>query len=82
MNHIATGFLLFHDGELSHNSLIEKLKLISLEWKASELKGVEEEDNTLNRINDACDYLKKFLKVYPGFSREDLQCLPNVSASS
>ncbi len=77
-DHIKPRSLLFHDGEHSHKAIVKDLELVSLVWNTSELKGLKDEDNPLDRINDACAFLRKFLRAHSGFNRDDLQCLLNL----
>ena len=62
--HIERNSVLIHDGEKSHNALIQNLELKSEKHPTSKLKGLEDKDNPLNKINKHCDRLKRFLNSH------------------
>lgn len=72
-NHIKEGSIIVHDGEKSHNYLIEKLNLNSVVYKTNETKGLKDEDNPLDPINDLHSYAKRFFKNHGAYDREFLQ---------
>jgi len=76
--HIEPGSTLRHDREHSHRTLVEELGLTSESWSSSELKGVSDEDNPLDPINEVCAMLKRFLRSHSGFTRGDLQDYLNL----
>ena len=76
--HIKKGSTLIHDGELSHNSLIEKLELKSEVHTTEETSGLKDKDNPLKPINDVIRALKTFLNSHKGFNREHLQNYLNL----
>lgn len=78
INHIEKGSTLIHDEEKSHNILVEELNLKSITYNSKDLKGVEDKDNPLRKINHQCDLLKQFLNAHSGFDREDLQDYLNL----
>lgn len=78
INHIEKGSVLIHDEEKSHNILINELNLKNLAYNSAELKGLEDKDNPLRKINHQCDLLKQFLNAHSGFDREDLQDYLNL----
>ena len=62
----------------ANNDLIEKLSLKNITYNSSELKGLDDKDNPLRKINHQCDLLKKFLNSHSGFDRENLQNYLNL----
>ena len=73
LNHIEPGSTLIHDDEKSHKVLVNKLKLIDKSYKSKKLKNLTDKENPLDKINNQCDLLKKFLYSHSGFDRDDLQ---------
>ena len=47
-------------------------------YKSKDLKNLEDEENPLDPINQACRRLKDFLNAYRGFNRCDIQGLINL----
>lgn len=78
ISHIEKGSTLIHDGELSHNSLIEALELKSIVHSTAETKGLKDKDNPLKPINDVIRALKTFLNSHKGFDRDNLQDYLNL----
>ena len=78
IEHIEKNSTLIHDEEKSHNILIEELSLKNIAYNSSELKGLDDKDNPLRKINHQCDLLKKFLNSHSGFDRENLQNYLNL----
>ena len=79
-SHIKSGSTLFHDMDNSHSELIEKPGLNSIEYDSSTLKGLDDEENPLDPVNNIHDLLKRFLHAHSGFSRSDLQGYLNLFA--
>ena len=52
--------------------LISRLGLTDESYDSRSLKGIPDKDNSLDRVNDLCDLLQRFLSSYAGFMREDL----------
>lgn len=77
-SHIEPKSTLVHDKEKSHKMLVKKLELESEEYDSSSLKGIEDKDNPLNRVNQLCRLLKNFLRSHSGFLRDDLQPMLNL----
>lgn len=50
--HIEEGATLIHDGEVSHNVLVDQLLLKSFIYSSKELKGLKDKDNPLDKINN------------------------------
>ena len=73
LNHIAPGSTLVHDKESTHKKLVRKLSLISEEYAASELKGLEDFENPLDPVNHLHYLIKRFLYAHSGFDRKELQ---------
>lgn len=76
--HIAPGSTLVHDKGTAHKKLISELHLISQEYLAKDLKGLNDSENPLDPINDTHDKLKKFLNAHSGFNRDRLQDYLNL----
>lgn len=77
-SHIKPGSLLIHDGEGSHDLLVEKLELISEVHKTAETKGLPDDKNPLGEVNRMCALLKRFLGSHSGFTRSELQGYLNL----
>ena len=71
--HITPGSTLVHDGDNSHRGLIESLGLESEVHPTSETKGLGDNENPMDPINDVHDKLKRFLRSHGGYARRDLQ---------
>ncbi len=71
--HIPKEATLIHDGERSHNILIEKLALKSEVHSTEETKGMPDGVNPMNEINTVHRYLKRFLSRHDGFDTDELQ---------
>ena len=77
-SHIREGSHLIHDKEESHSTLISRLGLTDETYDSRSLKGIPDKDNPLDRVNDLCDLLQRFLSSHSGFMREDLQDYLNL----
>ena len=77
-NHIEHGSNLTHDEEKAHNILVEMLGLSSRTFNAKALKGIKDDDNPLDKINEKCRLLKRFLYAHSGFDRSCLQDYLNL----
>lgn len=75
---IKPGSTLIHDIEKSHNALIEDLGLESIVFDARQLMNIPDSENPLNRVNQYCRMLKRFLNAHSGFIRKDLQDYLNL----
>ena len=64
---------MIHDDENSHTELVKELKLTETVYSSDELKGLEDTENPLDRINNLHSLLKIFLDSHSGFLRKDLQ---------
>ena len=71
--HIEEGSHLIHDGEHSHNVLVERLHLSETVYQTAITKQLKDEDNPLDRINDFHSLCKRFMRAHGGFNRDDLQ---------
>lgn len=58
--------------------LITNLKLVDETYDAAELKGLPDEDNPLNRVNEVHARLKNFLYAHNSFDRDSLQGYLNL----
>ena len=72
-SHIEPGSTIVHDMEKSHKVLVSRLGLKSEAHNSKLLKGIPDDKNPLNRVNQTCFLLKSFLRSHSGFDREDLQ---------
>lgn len=72
-DHIKEKSHLIHDDENSHTELVKELKLTEIVYSSDELKGLEDTENPLDRINNIHSLLKIFLDSHSGFLRKDLQ---------
>jgi transposase-like protein len=79
-SHIEPGSTLIHDKESAHKKLVEQLSLQSVVYASSDLKGLADEDNPMNPVNQVHHILKKFLNAHSGFLRSDLQNYLNLFA--
>ena len=77
-DHIAPGSTLVHDNGKAHGMLITNLKLVDEAYDAAELKGLPDEDNPLNRVNEVHARLKNFLYAHNSFDRDSLQGYLNL----
>lgn len=71
--HIKEGSVLIHDGEPSHNRLVDDLALKSIIHTSSETKGLKDKDNPLDPINDLHDKLQRFMTAHGGYDRSNIQ---------
>jgi transposase-like protein len=78
--HIAYGSTLVHDKGVAHKKLISALNLTNREYRAKDLKGLNDCDNPLDPVNDLHDSLKKFLNAHSGFNRERMPDYLNLFA--
>lgn len=76
--HIAEGSTLIHDEEQAHKKLVTQLQLVSEAYNSKVLKGLSDQENPLNRINEVHARLKDFLNAHSGFIRDDLQDYLNL----
>ena len=76
--HIAELSTLVHDGEQSHNSVIDALALRSEVHASAETKGLKDRENPMDPINDVHDKMEKFMKAHPGYDRSRLQDWMNL----
>lgn len=80
LTHIARGSTLVHDKESTHKKLVRKLSLISEEYSAKELRGLEDFENPLDPVNHLHYLIKRFLYAHSGFERSELQGYLNLYA--
>ena len=71
--HIKEESTLIHDGEHSHNRLVDDLALKSIVYKSEETKGLKDKDNPLDSINDLHDKLQRFMMAHGGYDRSNIQ---------
>ena len=72
-DHIASGSVLIHDGDSSHNRLVKALELKSVVHLSAETKDLSDKENPMYPVNHAHAILKHFLNAHGGFDRNDLQ---------
>ena len=77
-DHIRKRSTLIHDGDASHNELVNSLRLKQEIHYSADTKGLDDTDNPLDRINDVHSLLKIFLDSHSGFLREYLQDYLNL----
>ena len=70
--HIKDESLLIHDGEPTHNCLIDEYALKSEVHPTKETKGLKDKENPLDPINNYHSLFKKFMKSHGGYSRNDI----------
>ena len=71
--HIKEESTLIHDGEPSHNRLVDDLALKSIVYKSEETKGLKDKNNPLDPINDLHDKLQRFMMAHGGYDRSNIQ---------
>ena len=71
--HIKMESTLIHDGEKSHNKLIDELLLKSIVHYSNGKKKKDDKVNPLDPINDLHDKLKRFMRNHGGYDRSHLQ---------
>lgn len=77
-SHIKEGSHLIHDKEKCHSALVKKLNLSEESYDSRTLKGIPDEDNPLDRVNELCNLLQRFLSSHSGFMRDELQDYLNL----
>jgi hypothetical protein len=60
---------LIHDRENAHRKLVEALDLKSQAYRSSELKGLPDKGNPLERVNRIHYYIKQFFRAHTSFDR-------------
>lgn len=70
---IGKGSKIIHDGDKSHNALIEAMGLSSEVHSTDETKGLADSENPLEPVNEIHRYLSGFIGSHRGFSRDGLQ---------
>ena len=67
---IARGSMVIHDGDDSHHALVESLGLEEEIHTATETKGISDDKNPMEPINEVHRYLAGFIGARNGFSRK------------
>ena len=75
---IQSGSKIIHDGDNSHRKLIASLGLSETVHTTKETKGLKDDKNPLNPINQKHRLLKRFLNAHSGFKREQIQDYLNL----
>lgn len=70
---IARGSMVVHDGDNSHKALVERLGLKEEIHTTAETKGIADDKNPMEPINEVHRYLAGFIGAHNGFSRKELQ---------
>lgn len=70
---IAPGSTIVHDGDNSHKALAETLGLKEEIHATAETKGIADDKNPMEPINEVHRYLAGFVRAHSGLSREELQ---------
>lgn len=76
--YIQPGSTLITDKHRGHRKLVRELSLDNIEYDAKLLKGIPDEENPLNVINQKHNMLQKFLKAHSGFNRNELDDYLNL----
>ena len=76
--HITEGSTLIYDKEKAHEILVSQLSLSSIAYDSKDLKGLDDDANPLDSVNELCRMLKLFLRAHSGFIRDDLQWYLNL----
>ena len=77
-SHIKEGSHLIHDDEHSHCILVRKLHLTESVYPSSETKGLKDEENPMDPINNLHALIRRFMREHGGFDRDDLQDWMNL----
>ena len=75
---IAECSTLVHDGNKGYNAVIDALALKSEVHTSAETRGMKDEDNPLDEINDLHDKMEKFMRAHSGYDRASLQDWMNL----
>ena len=78
ITHIKPGSTLVHDKESTHKKLVKELELVSEEYTAKDLKGLEDFENPLDPVNNLHYLIKRFLYAHSGFDRSQIQGYLNL----
>ena len=76
--HIKPGSTLIHDKESTHKKLVKELGLVSEEYAAKDLKGLDDFENPLDPVNNLHYLIKRFLYAHSGFDRSQIQGYLNL----
>ena len=76
--HIKPRSRLIHDDEHSHGILVEKLHLKDSVYPSSVTKGLKDEENPMDPINNLHALIRRFMREHGGFNRDDLQDWMNL----
>jgi len=77
-SHITEGAHLIHDGDNSHQVLIDQLNLTEEIHTTKETKGLSDDDNPMNKINRIHYFMKRFMREHGGYDRDNLQDWMNL----
>ena len=77
-SHIKEGSHLIHDKEEGHSALVYKLGLTDEAYDSRKLKGIPDNGNPLEMVNELCNLLLQFLTSYSRFNRNYIQDYLNL----
>ena len=77
-SHIEEGSHLIHDDEHSHSVLVERLHLTDSVYPTSETKGLKDEDNPMDPINDLHSLIRRFMGEHGEYDRTAMQDWMNL----
>ena len=63
---------------MGYNAVIDALALKSEVHTSAETRGMKDEDNPLDEINDLHDKMEKFMRTYSNYDRASLQDWMNL----
>lgn len=81
-DHIKQGSRLITDEDPCHNMLVRKLELKNIQYDSKKMKGLPDNKNPMNPINQVHNRLQKFLRAHSGFRRDELPGYLNLFAFS
>jgi hypothetical protein len=62
--------------------LVRKLELVNIQYDSKKMKGLPDNKNQMNPINQVHNRLQKFLRAHSGFRRDELPGYLNLFAFS
>ena len=72
-SHIKPGSHLIHDDENTHHILVERLDLTEEIHPTKETKGMSDDENPLDPVNEIHMYAKRYIRAHGGYDRKRLQ---------
>lgn len=71
--HIKPGALIIDDGEKSHCALCSELGLERKSYRSSMTKGLPDDRNPLDKVNEFHRFFNRFMISHGGYERDDVQ---------